>query len=49
LAPPFLSREKVGKHHLRRMIKRRTFTKAMLRQAQHDKEREANVIAVRLM
>ena len=49
LAPPFVSRQKVEKHKLRRMIKRRKFTTAILRQAQHDKAQETNGIAISIM
>jgi hypothetical protein len=45
----FLSREKSGKHKLRRMIKRVKTPTAMLRQAQHDKAQEALQLAGKLM
>jgi hypothetical protein len=40
---------KGGKYKLRRMIKRRKFTTAILRQAQHDKAQETNGIAISIM
>jgi hypothetical protein len=35
-APPFASRQKVETHHLKRITKRKTLLKAILRLAQHD-------------
>jgi hypothetical protein len=42
-------KEKRGKYNLICKIERRTSLTAILRQAQHDKEGEANAIAIRLM
>jgi hypothetical protein len=42
LAPPFLSREKVGKDTLEELMKRVKPLTARLRQAQHDKAQETS-------